>query len=98
MFNQNAYEVPMDSFLSNFYTQMGNKLQRMIEIDSTNPTQDDLKELYESKTKVINAIDYLSHTTSNQEMQRLLNTLATMVLSPESKNWKQALEFCNRMK
>lgn len=98
MFNQNAYEIPMDSFLSSFYTQMGIKLKKMIEIDSINPTQDDLKELYESKTKVINAIDYLSHTTSNQEMQRLLNTLATMVLSPNEKDWKQALEFCNKMK
>ena len=98
MFNQNAYEIPMDSFLSNFYTQMGIKLNKMIEIDSSNPTPDDLKELYESKTKVINAIDYLSHTTSNQEMQILLRTLANMVLSPYEKDWKYALEFCNRMK
>ena len=98
MYRQAMYEVPIDNFLSDFYTQMGNKLQKMIELNSLNPSTVVLKELYESKTKVINALDYLSNTTSNQEMQILLHTLATMVLSPDEKDWKQALEFCNKMR
>lgn len=98
MFNLQNYEISADNFLSEFYNQMGIKLKRMIEINSKKVSTNELSELYESKNKILDALDCMIHITPNKDMQTLFHTLAINVLSPNEKYWRQTLDFCNRMK
>lgn len=92
------YERSIDDFLSIFYAGMESKLKRIIQLNSTDQTSAETKELYETKSNLLEALDYLYIMSNDSEMKRLLGVLASLVSSTNNRELEQALNFCSGMK
>lgn len=88
------YERTIEDFLGIFYACMETKLKRIIELNSKDITSSETRELYETKSNLIEALDYMHHITSDEEMKRLFNVLASLIASTDNHKLEQALNFC----
>ncbi len=88
------YERSVEDFLSIFYVGMETKLKRIIELNSTELNSIETKELYETKSNLLEALDYMHMLTGDDEMKHLLNVLASLIASTDNHKLEQALNFC----
>lgn len=93
------YELSPGEFLQLFYVKMTLQLKKVIELNSIkskNTTQ--TKELYETKSKLIEAIDYMKILSNDQDVRNSFEILAGFIISQENRKLNIALEYCERMK
>lgn len=91
------YEKPIDDFLLLFYKQFGKKLKRVIELNSNKSNSKDLTELYETKGKLIESLNYMSLLNKDEKLNKLFNTLALLITSTNNNSMNIALNFCEKM-
>lgn len=91
------YEQPIDNFLISFYKQFGKKLKRVIELNSKKANSKELTELYETKGKLIEALNYMSFLNKDEKINILFNTLALLISSTNNNSLNIALQFCEKI-
>jgi hypothetical protein len=91
------YQKPVDQFLRKFYLQFGIKVRRIIELNKPDATSVELTEMFETKGKLLEALNYMSHVNTNKEIQSLFRTLGKLAISLNNDTLNMALEFCERM-
>lgn len=93
------YKSEPDNFLRQFYSLMGSKVKRIIEINSKKSSSMELREMYETRDRLIEALDYMCRLNMNDpEMQKFFNTLAYLISSSENKDLNVVLDYCNKVK
>lgn len=92
------YERSIEDFLGIFYACMETKLKRIIELNSKDITSSETRELYETKSNLIEVLEYMHMLTSDEEMKRLFNVLASLIASTDTHKLEQALNFCIRIR
>ena len=75
------YEKSVDYFLVDFYTHFAKKIQRLLELNSKNANLIELTELYETKGKMIDSLNYMCYINDDKDIQKLFHILADLVIS-----------------
>lgn len=89
------YELSPKEFLYLFYSKLSQKLKKILELNEIkNKNKDENKELYETKSKMLESIDIMSMASSDNKLKESFNTLARAISSTNSKDIKYAIEFC----
>lgn len=89
------YELNPNEFLFLFYGQLSKKLKRVLELtNSNNRTLVETTELFETKDKIITAIDMLAMESNDNKLKESYETLATLIVSTNPNDINSALDFC----
>jgi hypothetical protein len=89
------YELTPEEFLNLFYVKLGKKLERVIELTQiTKRTLDETKELYETKSKLLEAINILVMATNDNDLSEAYIGLMKMIGSKEINVLESAREYC----
>ena len=90
------YELNPNEFLFVFYTQLSKKLKRVLELTAnSNKTLSETTELFETKYKIITALDMLAMESNDNMLKKSYKTLAMLIISTQVEDIKTALDFCN---
>jgi len=90
------YELNPNEFLFVFYTQLSKKLKRVLELTAnSNKTLSETTELFETKDKIITALDMLAMESNDNMLKKSYKTLAMLIISTQVEDIKTALDFCN---
>jgi len=89
------YELNPNEFLFVFYAKLSQKLKRILELtEQKNKSTKEVTELFESKDKIITAVDMLAMESNSNELKGAYGTLATLIISTNPKDINSAIEFC----
>ena len=89
------YELNPNEFLFLFYAQLSKKLKRVLELTNINKrTLVETTELFETKDKIITAIDMLAMESNDINLKQSYDTLARLIVSTNPSNIQSALDFC----
>jgi len=91
------YELNPNEFLFLFYTQLSRKLKRILELTNNNKrTLAETTELFETKDKIITAIDMLAMESNDDSLKQSYETLSTLIISTQVGDIESALNFCTK--
>jgi len=89
------YELAPNEFLFVFYAKLSQKLKRILELtEQKSKTTKEVTELFESKDKMVTAIDMLSMESNDVKLKASYSTLATLIVSTNPKDISSAIDFC----
>jgi hypothetical protein len=89
------YELPPEEFLFLFYIKLNKKLERILELtEKVNKTTDETKELFETKSKVLEAIDLLVLSTNDDDLKNAYIGLMQLIGSQNPQHIKLAMDYC----
>lgn len=89
------YELPPEEFLFLFYVKLRTKLERILELtEKSNRKSDETKELFETKSKVLDAIDLLVLHTNDNDLKSSYIGLMQLIGSQNPEHIKSAMEYC----
>lgn len=91
------YELNPNEFLFLFYSKTSQKLKRIVELLDSKSTKD-VTELYETKSKLIEAIDVLAMATDDSNLRNSFNNLASLITSTKREDINLALDFCTEVR
>ena len=93
------YELNPNEFLFVFYTKLGQKLKRTLELsDMTDRNISENKELFEGKDKIISALDMLAMESNDNSLKDSLTYLGSLIVSTKSTDIKVAFDYCSTVK
>jgi hypothetical protein len=81
-------------FLYLFYVKMEKKLNRIIELLTENKPFQNNNEIYETKDKMLEAINLLILSTDNDQLKRDFNYFASLIASTNSNDIVDAAKYC----
>lgn len=89
------YELAPNDFLFLFYSRLSIKLKRILELTNNNKrTLSETIELFETKDKIITAIDMLAMESNDETLKESYSTLARLIVSTDPKHISAAIDFC----
>ena len=93
------YELNPNEFLYLFYTKTSQKLKRILELVDINvKSTENVKEIYETKSKLVEAIDMLALSTNDDKLKDSFDNLASLIISTDKKHIQSALDFCTEVR
>ena len=89
------YELAPNEFLFVFYAKLGIKLKRILELtEQKSKKVSEIKELFETKDKMITALDMLAMESNDTKLKDSYGTLGRLIVSTNPKDISSAIDFC----
>jgi hypothetical protein len=96
--------MPYDNYISTheflyvFYLKLGNKITHIIELMDENQPFKNNNEIFETKDKLLSALDLLIRETQDEELISELNKFAELIVSTDKKDLLRAVEICENIR
>ena len=81
-------------FLYVFYVKLEQKLNRILELIAENKPFQNNNEIYETKSKLLEAINLLILSTESDELKKSFNYFGTLIASTNIDDINQASNYC----
>ena len=81
-------------FLYVFYVKMEQKLNRILELIAENKPFQNNNEIYETKSKLLEAIHLLLLSTESDELKQSCNYFASLIASTDIEDITNASKYC----
>jgi hypothetical protein len=96
MYNDN---LAPNEFLYLFYLKAAKKLQRILELaNKRKRTTHETVEIYEIKTKLVEAFVMLTMCSDDDTLKESFNYLTALIVSTDNNDIEYALEYCDNIR
>lgn len=92
-----AYDDTPYKFMQDFYCLLAVNIKKIISLNKQDATTAETQEMFETKSKVLDSLNYLSMNGNDEELMKLCNLLGTLIVSNDNKKLNLSLECCESL-